>query len=315
MSTPPSPTHPPPFDIRNNLDDSEGRRNTLEELELNPSLQESSEDEATKEKQVQVHDKENEMGEEDYEVKKDTEDSISEAINEEIPNMGFTPTFEEAYESVERKVNQPDVHKLSESSRSNLINDIDELYLQVQRKFVKNQAGEEETYSIYQLVDDLSSIFDLVWSSVNGKNGLFGQDEYAIKLLLDLEEFVSRYELFEVHSSLAVLYSKLLRFFSFLQSLDTRISFLVDGFTKEGSPRTQRLNRTQIVRISTIVARLRSLIVYKMDNLRLFLRREQGNLQSKRSDDKEADYGILLNIRDALEVEVSRLFEGLLERF
>lgn len=315
MSAPPSPTHPPPFDISVNLDDNEGRRNTLEELELNPSLQESSEGEVTKEQPVQVHDNGDEMSNFDYENKNDTENSLNKAISDEIPNMGFTPTFEEAYESVERKVNQPEVHKLSESSRSNLVNDIDEQYLQVQRKFVKNQAADEETYSLYQLVDDLSLIFDLIWCSVNRKNGLFGQEEYTIKLVLDLEEFLSRYELFEVHSSLAVLYTKLLRFFSFLQSLDARISFLVDGFTKEGSSRIQRMNRTQIVRISTIVARLRNLIVYKMDNLHLFLRREQGIFQSRNDDDKEADYGILLKIRDSLEVEVSRLFEGLLERF
>lgn len=176
----------------------------------------------------------------------------------------------------------------TEAQQSNLINYLDQQYLQVQRRFIKNISDfdHRREYLVFDLVLDVDRLVRVVWVSVSKHNKLFGQEQFLIRVLTDLEEYLPHY----LFTSEAPSNAELLRLFSFFQLLDVRLSFLIDGYELDYG--VQRIHGTEKVRLLGITMRLRVVVVDKLEGLR------------------RATPSLL----DLLDVEVGRLFEGLLER-
>ncbi|KAI3406142.2 hypothetical protein KGF56_000984 [Candida oxycetoniae] len=217
---------------------------------------------------------------------------------------------------------------ITSDQQSKLIRYLDEQLLQIQRKFVKQQAETTVSYSCPRLIQDLDSVIDLLWVSIAQKQRLFGQEEYYIKILGDLEDYINHYKtLFDelwINSNVRDKFldldrKKMIAFFKFIQKLDLQLSLLIDGYDKLGKVHVaeekndgdisitnnngrgvaiarnlQKFSATELVRLFPIISRLRLAIIEKIDSLR------------KKVTDE--------SIRDVLELEVSRIFEGVLER-
>ena len=99
-------------------------------------------------------------------------------------------------------------------------------------------------------------------------------------------------------------------FFKFWQKIDLQLSCLIDGYNivlNNGNQQTNliKMNVTQLTRLLPIVTRLRIAIISKIDGLRMRLKKNQEN-----NNDNDATSNILT----IFELEISRLFEGILER-
>ncbi|KAL6452997.1 hypothetical protein SBY92_000342 [Candida maltosa Xu316] len=200
----------------------------------------------------------------------------------------ITLPFNESYQLLKINFDNAGQDVISPAQQSKLINYIDEQLLQIQRKFIKQQTESVVMYSLIDLIQDLTNIINLIWVSIEQKSGIYGQIEYYIKILGDLEDYLGNYatlfnESWSSHGKLRLDMQNLVIFFKFWQKLDLHLSFLIDGFTING--RIMKMNGTETTRLLPIVSRLRILIISKIDM-----------------------------IRSKLKLEISRIFEGVLER-
>lgn len=187
-------------------------------------------------------------------------------------------------------VDQLDHSPITLAQQSKLINYVDAQLLAVQRRFVKSQAEASQQYPLHDLVHDVLSIVDIIWCSVSTHSKLFGQAEYMVKLLGDLEDYL-------LHYDLEVGYVGLFKFF---HTFDQRLSTLIDGYDYDGH--VEKLGQTLLVRLVPIVSRIRTLVVTKLGPTREKLARETAEDVSNRDD------------LDWLELQVGSLLEGVLER-
>lgn len=268
MSTPPTPTHVAP-DVEAVLPPTPF---LAENIDLNPDLEEDDD----------IQD-----------IPLQTPVSVERYTEPEVQIELWTLTFDDAFELQRLQFEKRKGETLSLAQQSRFVSFLDEQLLHIQRHFVKHQAGEQE-YPLEQLLIELERVLDLVWVLVNASNKLYGQEEYFVKICGDLEDWIVHYDLMPNKNEMQVGEAFFLRFFTFFQSLDTRLSFLIDGFVSQGQ--TQKMSATQFVRLSPIVSRLRFEITARLDPVRAYL--EQAGLP-------------LLN---KLDVEIGRLFEGVLER-
>ena len=205
--------------------------------------------------------------------------------------------------------------QITSAQQSKLINYIDETLLQIQRKFIKQQTELEINYSLIQLLQELSTVISVIWVSIQQKLVLYGQIEYYIKILGDLEGYVNNYKTFfnetwSKNNNLHINMQNLVIFFKFWQKIDLQLSFLIDGYNivlNNGNQQTKliKMNVTELTRLLPIVTRLRIAIISKIDGLRMRLKKNQEN-----NNDNDATSNILT----IFELEISRLFEGILER-
>ncbi|RLP64334.1 hypothetical protein L150_03078 [Candida albicans Ca529L] len=205
--------------------------------------------------------------------------------------------------------------QITSAQQSKLINYIDETLLQIQRKFIKQQTESEINYSLIQLLQELSTVISVIWVSIQQKSVLYGQIEYYIKILGDLEDYVNNYKTFfnetwSKNNNLHINMQNLVIFFKFWQKIDLQLSFLIDGYNivlNNGNQQTKliKMNVTELTRLLPIVTRLRIAIISKIDGLRMRLKKNQEN-----NNDNDATSNILT----IFELEISRLFEGILER-
>lgn len=205
--------------------------------------------------------------------------------------------------------------QITSAQQSKLINYIDETLLQIQRKFIKQQTELEINYSLIQLLQELSTVISVIWVSIQQKLVLYGQIEYYIKILGDLEDYVNNYKTFfnetwSKNNNLHINMQNLVIFFKFWQKIDLQLSFLIDGYNivlNNGNQQTKliKMNVTELTRLLPIVTRLRIAIISKIDGLRMRLKKNQEN-----NNDNDATSNILT----IFELEISRLFEGILER-
>ncbi|WPK27225.1 hypothetical protein PUMCH_004602 [Australozyma saopauloensis] len=194
-----------------------------------------------------------------------------------------------------------EVPLLSMAQQSKLITFLDDRILQVQRQFIKSQSEAEVSYPLLQLLQDVRSIVDLIWFLVDLNGPLFGQEEYLIRLLGDLEDWIAYYEFPLLDANNPDVLTTYEALFQLFQAFDTRISFLIDGYQLKGS--AHGLSGTEIVRLGPIANRLRMEIVEKME-------RSRTHLLQKRNDG-HASSVYYMNV---LEIEVGRLLEGIMER-
>lgn len=280
MSAPPTPVHPAPDQEVNELPQSQL---AADNLDLNPGLEDDLSDDNVSMPSKEVN---------------ETGNTTSEA---EVEISLWTVPFEDAYDAESLQLLKKAHQAVSDVQQSKLIAYLDHELLQVQRKFVKNQAETRNGYSLQQLLADLGQIIDVLWVLVSPENDLFGQEEYFIKVLGDLEDWVGWYDLSQTTGSDRTSEVFLFQLFTFFQKMDARVSLLIDGLSK-ASPGL-KFDRTQLVRLFAIVSRLRLILVDKLRPLRDELARQR-DLKNKQAD-------ALLNI---IDVEVGRLFEGTLER-
>lgn len=210
----------------------------------------------------------------------DDDDEVAENEDGKPEVTTFTVPFEDALRLLQLQFNNSTT-VTTESQQSKLINYIDDNLLQIHRKFIKNITNfdNNQPYTLEQLVTDLSKVVDLIWFSISHKNRLFGQQNYFITILTDLEDFVSHYSLTDIPGHV------LGKVFTLFQSLDTKLSFLIDGYDVNG--KLEKVITTDLVRMVPIVMRLRIEVITKVE----------GN-----------------GPKEWLDVEVSRLFEGIIER-
>ncbi|KAK6204669.1 uncharacterized protein RJT21DRAFT_111233 [Scheffersomyces amazonensis] len=243
----------------------------------------------------------------------DSEASLEDVDLREMKQI--TLPFEEAFDIMKISLDEFEPNLLTEHQQSKLVNYIDEKLLSLQRKFIRNKAETLEVYSLQDLLEELSSILAVIWTSIEKKNPLFGQEEYYIKVVGDLEDYLKHYtNLFNdkidlnIHLILRFDNNKLINFFLFFQKLDLQISLLIDGY-KDINNRIQKLNSTHLVRLFPIISRLRISIIYKIDQVRQKLSKlaelPDTGIQTK----QEAN-----SMSNLLDLEVSRLFEGILDR-
>ncbi|QBM85703.1 Subunit 11 of the general transcription factor TFIIH [Metschnikowia aff. pulcherrima] len=212
----------------------------------------------------------------------------------------WTLPFDEAFSLLKKQFSESAKHgPISLSQQSKFINYIDGELLQIQRKFIKNQSELAITYSVSDLIADLSPVIDLIWFLLQDHESLFGQDEYYIKILGDLDDWMTYYTFPNLESRLAEATAFSVKLFDFIQKIDTQVSFLIDGYDALGE--FTKMSATALVRLSPIVMRLRLTIVEKFD----FSRAKLYASRDVAANDE------LLNI---LDVEIGRLFEGILER-
>ncbi|KAI5965191.1 uncharacterized protein KGF55_001411 [Candida pseudojiufengensis] len=211
---------------------------------------------------------------------------------------------------------------LSLTQQSKFINYIDEKLLILQRQFIKQQSESKIIYPLIDLIKNLNEIINLIWKSIslnfnnnnNQKLNLFGQEEYYIKILGDLEEYLLHYQIlfkqnFEIDSQgkrfINIDINEIIQFFKFLINLDLQMSVLLGSSISNGdeeiedsrnisTSKKSKFSNTEIIRLSPIVNRIRILIIEKLERL-------SKEIKSK-------------NLKNLLELESSKIFEGTLER-
>lgn len=216
--------------------------------------------------------------------------------------LSFTLPFDEFHDTTIRQFqSHTGLQHVNEAQQSRLVNYLDGELLEIQRRFIKNQADSDEIYPLENLLEDVARILDLVWFLVNPTSTLYGQDEYFIRVTGDLEDWLNYYD-FPTFDGLDVNHSAALnRLFSFMQSLDSRLSFLIDGFDVSGT--LQSMSGTEVVRLVPIVSRIRFMLITKLDPSRAKL------MQMKALGVESA-----AEVLNKLDVEIGRLFEGVLDR-
>lgn len=277
MESPKTPIHVAP-DVEVELPDKPFQ----DDLELNPDLEDDDDMQ-------------------DIQKQSDDEEDLVDVDTDYRIDLWTLP-FDDAYEQLRAKFEEsPGKETVSESQQSKFINYIDNELLQVQRKFIKNQADEGETYPLGKLLEDVHKVLDLIWYLIDKNSRLYGQDEYFIRITGDLEDWVAYYDFGLGSEPSPQAESELFRLFNFFQSLDTRLSFLLDGFSS-GKARI-KLSATEKVRLVPIISRLRFGIVSKLDLFRLRL-----------SNLKTTGNSAATPLLNKLDVEIGRLFEGVLDR-
>ncbi|OBA23528.1 hypothetical protein METBIDRAFT_36511 [Metschnikowia bicuspidata var. bicuspidata NRRL YB-4993] len=288
METPPTPDHVQPDEEV----DIPSRPISLD-LDLNPDLEE--EDENIKSPALQ-----------------NTSRDMAAKFSSNIENLPpvFSPVrisvslwtlpFEDAYQQVKKQfVEGTKRQPITLSQQSNFVNYVDAQLLQIQRKFIKNQAESAITYTPTQIIDDLLPVVDLLWILLLSHDPLFGQEEYYIKILGDLEDWLAYYTLPSLATLLASNTNFFVKFFDLFQKFDTQVSFLIDGYYANN--RISKMSATEVVRLSPIVMRLRLTIVQKLEHSRAVL-------------DAARNIPATDEALNVLDVEIGRLFEGILER-
>lgn len=239
-------------------------------------------------------------------------------VSPPLLDFSVTTLFDQVYINTKSAFTAPNI--LNTGQISKLINFSDDSLLQIQRNYIKTHIEGQTPYSLLDLIHDLSLVINVLWRLINSRNPLFGQGDYFIKILSDLEDYLAYYPLFNNVDN-----STFYQFFNFLQSIDVKISILIDGYSSVGGDNfsnadslnadiingnstnddvingnsanandtTFKLSQTQIIRLVPIITRLRILIVSKLDQFK-----------AKVEDP----------VRNLLEVEIGRLFEGILER-
>ncbi|EGW31765.1 uncharacterized protein SPAPADRAFT_62360 [Spathaspora passalidarum NRRL Y-27907] len=336
-STPPTPVHPGPNEEVRTLPDETIPQSTLADIDLNPDLYDDSQTptpsvdiskpvpsssnavgpspsahphhhEVTPTQQLHQHQHQNSHI---PHVSSTTSMDDSETDMEEVDLFKFqqiTLPFDEAYQLFKLDFESIEQHEpISHQQQSKFVNYIDEQLLQIQRKFIKSQAETNETYSFGQLIQELTDVINIIWVSVCQKNTLFGQMDYYIKILGDLEDYLEHYRnIFDsdlTQYNVKIDVSKMVAFFKFFQKLDLQLSLLMDGFTANTNQTTKASN-TELIRLYPIISRLRILIISRVENLRTKLNK---NVTSTNRQDSQ-------NLLNLFELEISRLFEGILER-
>lgn len=222
----------------------------------------------------------------DYEAHPVNDDDIIDDSNSYLQSV--TTPFDEAYDASLKEFTSPIL--LSELQISKLINYLDDNLLQVRRKYIKTHIEGESQYSLLELFHDLSLLVDIMWKPILNRNTLCGQPDYFIRILNDCEDYLNYYEIFTIDNINSFIH----QFFAFWQSLDLKISLLIDGYTSFQG--VQKLNQTHLIRLLPIVTRLRIMIITKLETFKITLTQENHR------------------IRNILEVEIGRLFEGILDR-
>mmetsp|Transcript_9339 Transcript_9339/g.11636 ORF Transcript_9339/g.11636 Transcript_9339/m.11636 type:complete len:306 (+) Transcript_9339:57-974(+) len=304
MDSPPTPLHPAANEEVNVIPEGALPSGTIANLDLNPDLY----DEDTDQNDTGNDDKANK----DDVIMKNEIDDYDDGQSYELEAL--TSSFDKQYELLQVEFEKSTNHnQIATYQQSKLINYVDEQLLAIQRKFIKNQADTNELYSFFQLINELSKVFDLVWYSINTRSGLFGQQDYLIKLMDDMEDYVAHYRLFEDTDDFGTLELQLLDYFTFFQVMDLRISFLIDGFSME-SNRVEKLNNTQIVRLSPVASRLRILIISKLDPLRMKLSNDELASDSHGKIESEKRKTHRRRLQNVIEGELGKVFEGILDR-
>lgn len=332
ISSPPTPIHPAPNEELTNGVPT----NTLladSNIDLNPDLYEEEEMdiEETKSNIVDEISPEN-LTSNDPALQPQSGNASNDDINGATTNADsdledveinqlhqITLPFNESYQLLKQEFQNTLTNlgqsQITSAQQSKLINYIDETLLQIQRKFIKQQTELEINYSLIQLLQELSTVISVIWVSIQQKLVLYGQIEYYIKILGDLEDYVNNYktlfnETWSKNNNLHINMQNLVIFFKFWQKIDLQLSFLIDGYNivlNNGNQQTKliKMNVTELTRLLPIVTRLRIAIISKIDGLRMRLKKNQEN-----NNDNDATSNILT----IFELEISRLFEGILER-
>lgn len=202
-------------------------------------------------------------------------------------------------------------HHSTLGQQSKLINYVDTELLKVQRRFVKSQAGEIEQYPILELLQDVEKIVDLVWYLANASNKLFGQPSYFIKIMNDLEDYVVHYKLSDLLPDARLnAVGNLTRFFTFFQGLDLKLAFFIDGYDTSNGHK-EKMSATDLVRLTAVASRVRVVIITQLEGVRSSLFKELGSGRTIALPHQNSSVRDTLN---TLEVEIGRLFEGILER-
>lgn len=331
ISSPPTPIHPAPNEELTNGVPT----NTLladSNIDLNPDLYE--------EEEMQVEDSKDNSNDKGL-PKNSTNDALlppqsegtsNKDVNGAITNADsdledveinqlhqITLPFIESYQLLKQDFHNTltnlNLTQITSAQQSKLINYIDETLLQIQRKFIKQQTELEISYSLIHLLQELSTVISVIWVSIQQKLVLYGQIEYYIKILGDLEDYVNNYktlfnESWSNNNNLHINMQNLVIFFKFWQKIDLQLSFLIDGYNivlNNDNQQTKliKMNVTELTRLLPIVTRLRIAIISKIDAIRIRLKRNQ---------ESNSDNVATSNILTIFELEISRLFEGILER-
>lgn len=332
ISSPPTPIHPAPNEELTNGVPT----NTLladSNIDLNPDLYEEEEMDIEEAKSNIVDEipPEN-LTSNDPALQPQTGNAFNDNINDATTNADsdledveinqlhqITLPFNESYQLLKQEFQNTLTNlgqsQITSAQQSKLINYIDETLLQIQRKFIKQQTELEINYSLIQLLQELSTVISVIWVSIQQKLVLYGQIEYYIKILGDLGDYVNNYktlfnETWSKNNNLHINMQNLVIFFKFWQKIDLQLSFLIDGYNivlNNGNQQTKliKMNVTELTRLLPIVTRLRIAIISKIDGLRMRLKKNQEN-----NNDNDATSNILT----IFELEISRLFEGILER-
>lgn len=309
MSAPPSPPHPLPNEEISQLPEGQLPGATIDDLELNPDLyNDVSDDELDN---VNVNGA-LEVPNGDDSSKSNSNNNVenvkeNDETEKEVEAPSFTLAFDSALELTQADFNSNSANAtvLTLLQQSKFINYIDEGLLAIQRRFIKSHIEGEAAYPMMELLKDLSKTLDLIWYSINLKSKLFGQQHYFIKIMGDLEDYISKLNIGQLLSAPNFELSNedeadLMELFFMLQNLDVRLSFLFDGFIQESGNSMQKLSGTEAVRLGPIVSRLRVIVVDKLEGFRSKLAQSSSNKSRH-----------ILNI---LDVETGKLFEGLSQR-
>ena len=306
METPPTPIHVAP-----NVEVKElPTEKFADDFDLNPDLYDDDDDKTQDGVQLNDESSTQPSGKIDIDDTANGQTSQFTSNDAQIDDYGtdidyavksVTSPFDQVYETtLQQFCSTPIV--LSDQQISKIINYTDEELLKIQRKYINSQK-QKTAYDIYDLIGDLVPVVDILWVSITNRNRLFGQEDYLIKILGDLEDYIGHYLLFKDIPPISDTASKqVVDFFTFFQSLDVKLSCLIDGYIATVGERqiTQKLSATQYVRLLPIVTRLRILIITKTESVK-----------SKLQDSAD---GAAIDMADILDVEVGRLFEGILDR-
>lgn len=311
IRTPRTPLHPAPNEEVSQLPNAP----MADEMDLNPELYDD-EDVAVgigRGNTIVIEEEVRPNGENSQLVQEQGQEQVNEIMSDEESEMEevdvtnkvdiilLTPDFDEYMSKLNIAFDANKEAQLSASQQSNLVMYLDDSILKVHRKFIKSQVNEEMTYPINDLIGDLTSTLDVLWLSVNSRNKLIFQGEYLIKVLGDMLDFIENYRsLIDPHKqhTFQSLTADLEKIFQFFQALDARIAFLMDGYSIEGSL-LQKLSGTQVIRVVPIATRLRMAVISKME----LVRHQLVSLPP----DQQA-------ISNLIDIEVSKLFEGILDR-
>lgn len=211
ISSPPTPIHPAPNEELTNGVPT----NTLladSNIDLNPDLYEEEEMDIEEAKSNIVDEipPEN-LTSNDPALQPQTGNAFNDNINDATTNADsdledveinqlhqITLPFNESYQLLKQEFQNTLTNlgqsQITSAQQSKLINYIDETLLQIQRKFIKQQTELEINYSLIQLLQELSTVISVIWVSIQQKLVLYGQIEYYIKILGDLEDYVNNYK-------------------------------------------------------------------------------------------------------------------------
>lgn len=307
METPKTPLHPRGDEEIREIPQAYLPEGTIADLNLNPGLYDDDSGESNSEgeyKKPQVGD-----GNQTENLITTSKEGIDKEDYYEIEPL--TCSFQKEIETLTEEVSTRADQVKEDFQKSRLINYIDERFLVIQRNYKRSRSSVTELYSLLTLLSDLSKLVDIIWHSINTYSGLFGQDDCLIRILGDLEDYVYPYSMFEDLSDLDALKRQLQHYFQFFQRLDTILSLLIDGVPQKYHGPRLKLYATQVVRINSIMGRLRPLVISKVTSLKNQLSYESHIYAQK--GEKES-FRKVQNLLNTLDVEIGKVFEGILDR-